>query len=301
MVAVNDQGLDFAWSKPPASVTHAAGFKYVSRYLSWLPNGKCIDHAEAQSTLANGVDIFLNWEFASTDQLGGANYGVIQAKEACRQAKALGYPAGATLFYSGDFDEAPSQAATVAAYVSAARAVTHDFGYRIGEYGGYYIVKRLFDAGLIDDGWQAYAWSGGQWDKRASLRQVQNGYPFHGYDVDRNICVGPAYSWLRPYKAVAPAPVPKPAPKPAPVPTVEDDEVKNIVFAQDGVGGPVYVGDFIQRRWLQNPTELEEAQYWVGKRGGDATVNVFDPGTLHVLGVLVGPVATTPAGPAPVK
>lgn len=304
MVAVNDQGLDFAWSHPPASLIRSLGFRYVSRYLCWLEAdtvGKVATRAEVQADLAAGVDVFLNWEWAATDQLGGANYGRIHATEAVRQAIALGYPRGATIYYSADFDEAPSQVGTVAAYNAAAKPITNAAGYRHGVYGDYYVLGRLFNAKLIDDGWQAYAWSGGQWDNRASLRQVQNGYPFRGYSVDRNICVGPAYSWLKPYKAGAPASVPKPAP----VPTVQSGD-KMLILAQDGVGGPVYVGDGVTRRWLKNPQQLSDLTFWIGEAKVPAyaggAVQVFDPGTVEdVLGVLVGLAPTQPAGPAPVK
>ena len=46
---------------------------------------------------------------------------------------------------------------------------------RTGAYGGYYVIKRAFDAGKITWGWQTYAWSGGQWDARAQFRQTSNG------------------------------------------------------------------------------------------------------------------------------
>ena len=55
---------------------------------------------------------------------------------------------------------------------------------RTGAYGGYYVIQRLFDAGKIKWGWQTYAWSGGQWDSRAQLRQVQNGIAGGQMDED---------------------------------------------------------------------------------------------------------------------
>ncbi|MFI2206441.1 hypothetical protein ACH47Z_37915 [Streptomyces sp. NPDC020192] len=33
-------------------------------------------------------------------------------------------------------------------------------------------------------GWQTYAWSGGNWDSRAQLRQVQNDITVAGHDAD---------------------------------------------------------------------------------------------------------------------
>ncbi|HEY2442032.1 MAG TPA: LysM domain-containing protein, partial [Streptosporangiaceae bacterium] len=52
-----------------------------------------------------------------------------------------------------------------------------------GAYGGYWVIKRLFEANLISFGWQTVAWSGGQRYPRAVLYQTG----FHGsYDV--NLC-----------------------------------------------------------------------------------------------------------------
>jgi hypothetical protein len=55
---------------------------------------------------------------------------------------------------------------------------------RTAAYGGFYPIKRLFDAGKIAYGWQTFAWSGGQWDPRAQLRQVRNGVTIAGADCD---------------------------------------------------------------------------------------------------------------------
>ena len=56
---------------------------------------------------------------------------------------------------------------------------------RTGAYGGYYVIQRLFNASKIKWGWQTYAWSGGQWDTRAQVRQVLNGITAAG---DANCC-----------------------------------------------------------------------------------------------------------------
>lgn len=210
-------GVDYAWARPNLDQLWSAGYRFVCRYLSWLPNGKVIGAAERDALLAKGFDIFLNWEFDARDAMGGASAGDQHGAEAVRQAKALRYPAGSTIYFSVDFDVTEAQQVTVNAYIGAARKRCHDAGYRVGTYGGYYPTKRLFDAGLIDDGWQAYAWSGGQWDPRAALRQTKNGVQIAGADCDIDQTVpGLAYYGWR--HAVSP-PVPTP---PTPLP-VEDD------------------------------------------------------------------------------
>jgi len=195
-------GIDYAWWRPSLSKIKGDGFTFVSRYLSWLPNGKVINKAEYDALINAGFTVFLNWEYAAKDALRGAAGGTKDAIEAVRQAKALGYPAGATIYFSADFDETPSQAPTVLAYSVAAAKVVRAAGYRYGTYGGYYAVKRLFDAHAIDDAWQTYAWSGGQWDSRAHLRQVLNG--IYGGQADRDVMVGTVYG------AVKKPPAPKP-------------------------------------------------------------------------------------------
>jgi hypothetical protein len=74
------------------------------------------------------------------------------------------------------------QLATIADYYLGVASVI-GLG-RTGAYGGYNTIKYLFDAGVIRWGWQTYAWSAGQWDSRAQLRQVQNGVLIGGVDSD---------------------------------------------------------------------------------------------------------------------
>lgn len=191
-------GLDYAWSHPsPLSSLKGLGYSFVSRYLSWLPNGKVITASERDQLLALGINIALNWEYDSTDQTNGAAGGTKDATEAVKQAKALGYPAGSTIYYSADFDVQLSQwNGPIKAYQQAAKAVTNAGGYRFGVYGGLNVIRWGFDSGILQDGWQTYAWSGGSWDSRATLRQVQNGITVLGADCDRDETTGgPVYFW----------------------------------------------------------------------------------------------------------
>jgi peptidoglycan hydrolase-like protein with peptidoglycan-binding domain len=208
---MTDTGLDYSFSHPDLDTAWNAGYRFVSRYLSWLPNAKVITAAEYQALLAKGFQVSLNWEYGAKDQLDGAPSGKLHAAEAVKQARALGYPAGSTIYFSADFDVTEAQQTAVNAYMLAAKAVVHAAGYRIGIYGGYYVVKRAFDSGVTDDGWQTYAWSGGQWDARAEIRQDHNGITCGGADCDHNTRVGTTYLAGRP-TAAPPAPVKTPAP-----------------------------------------------------------------------------------------
>jgi hypothetical protein len=64
------------------------------------------------------------------------------------------------------------QMATVLSYVGAVASVRG--GARCGPYGERDVIAHSFDARLCQWGWQTYAWSGGEWDPRAQLRQYQN-------------------------------------------------------------------------------------------------------------------------------
>jgi hypothetical protein len=88
------------------------------------------------------------------------------------------------IYFSVDFDATSGQQSAINAYFDGVASVIGRS--RTGAYGGYHVIRRLFDAGKIAWGWQTYAWSGGQWDSRAQLRQVLNGITVDGADCDRN-------------------------------------------------------------------------------------------------------------------
>jgi hypothetical protein len=69
-------------------------------------------------------------------------------------------------------------------------------------------VKRLFDNGKIKWAWQTYAWSYGQWDGRAQLRQIQNGIAGGQMDKDQSM-VADFGQWGH----AAPPPPPPPPPQ----------------------------------------------------------------------------------------
>lgn len=82
---------------------------------------------------------------------------------------------------------------------------------------------------------------------------------------------------------------------PKPVePALQEVNVKDVVLAREEKTAPVFIGNGITRRWVQTEEELEGLQYWVKRRGGDPTVYVFAPGSINVLGVLVGPDPNAP-------
>jgi peptidoglycan hydrolase-like protein with peptidoglycan-binding domain len=91
-------------------------------------------------------------------------------------------PASRPIYFSVDFDLQPSMYSALNSYFDGVASVIGRS--RTGAYAGYYVIKELFNNGKIAWGWQANAWSYGNWDSRAQLRQVQNGISLAGHDAD---------------------------------------------------------------------------------------------------------------------
>jgi len=176
-------GVDYAWSRPSSPQDlRAAGYTFVARYLSYDTTGKNLTAAEAQSLFSAGIDVVANWEWDATDALDGYSTGVNDATEAQALAQACGMPGDRPIYFSVDFDATPQQQSAIDSYFDGVASVIGLS--RVGAYGGYYVIQRLFDDGKIKWGWQTYAWSGGQWDSRAQLWQIQNGATVAGASCD---------------------------------------------------------------------------------------------------------------------
>jgi hypothetical protein len=176
-------GCDYSFARPSPSSLSSMGYKFVCRYLSGDPGGgKDLTASEQSSLEAGGIDIVLNWETTGTDATSGYSAGVSDATAAKSEAEGLGQPSNRPIYFSIDFDAGSGDAASINAYFQGVASVLGVA--RTGVYGGYYIVKELFDAKLVSWGWQTYAWSSGNWDSRAQLRQVQNDVDNGQLDAD---------------------------------------------------------------------------------------------------------------------
>lgn len=174
-------GLDYSFSHPAISDIKAGGYSFVCRYLSWYPE-KNLTPAEAKALISAGISIVCNWEDTANEALEGYATGVTSARQAAKLAQTCGQPDSRPIYFSVDFDATPGNQAAINDYFDGVASVIGRG--RCGAYGGYYPVQRLFDAGKIAWGWQTYAWSGGQWEPRAQLRQVQNGITVGGVECD---------------------------------------------------------------------------------------------------------------------
>lgn len=230
------QGLDYAGGVIAGADIIAAGYSFACRYLA--PGGaslpaKQLQPSEAANLTASGVGIVSNWESTGIDAEQGFSAGVGDAQAAQAQHALCGAPDDRPIYFSLDWDEDPSQDAVVDAYFQGVASVISLA--RTGVYGGYWIVKRLFDAGLVTWGWQTEAWSsdpdnlgpddsygdGSYLDPRAQVFQRNDaGYvTVGGVQCDLNLAQAADFgqwNYVAPVAPTPPAPPVPPAP-PAPV------------------------------------------------------------------------------------
>jgi len=197
-------GIDYAFNPHPSIPSmKGAGVKFACRYISTNPandtNGKNLIPSECKALLAAGLDVVVVVEEGASMMLGGHNAGVAAARHADAVVKALGMP-GIPVYFAADFDATPAQQVPINACLDgAASVIGHN---RTGLYGGFYVVKRAFDAGKCRYGWQTIAWSGGQWDHRAHIRQGLS-FSLGGASVDHDQAMFADFGqWPRPKPAV---------------------------------------------------------------------------------------------------
>jgi len=153
---------DYTSRIPPAALK-GAGVVGVSRYVS-RHGWKVVDQAEYDELRAADITVVLNFEDEATGWLGGASAGVADANFSADRAEALGYPAGAPIPSSADFDMTSTQwKGPGADYALAYQRTLRSHGYRPGVYGPYYVLGWCQQVGY-DWFWQAgmsTSWSAG--------------------------------------------------------------------------------------------------------------------------------------------
>jgi hypothetical protein len=174
-------GVDYSWARPSPPALRSAGVQFVCRYLSG-DTSKDLSIGEARELCTAGLWIVVVWESGAEQALGGYAAGAADAGQAVKLAESCGMPAGRPVFFAVDFDAAPGSQAAINDYLDGAASSIGRA--RVGIYGGYWPVSRALDAGRASWAWQTYAWSGGNWDARASIRQYLNGQTLAGASVD---------------------------------------------------------------------------------------------------------------------
>lgn len=178
-------GVDFAWGGPPSAVSlRKAHISFVGRYFSH-DFSKNIHAAEYKFLKSLGIDTIVAWETTATRARDGGLAGRSDALAAEIQRAACGMPDSQPIHFAVDFEASISEIESY--FKSIHNMISLE---RTGAYGGYEVIKRLFDAKLISSGWQTYAWSAGRWDRRARYRQYSNGHFLGGVEVDYDVDVG---------------------------------------------------------------------------------------------------------------
>lgn len=184
-------GVDYAWGRPGPVALKAAGVRFACRYLSHDTTGKNLTRSEAEILSASGISLVVVWETTAQRPLAGRAAGAQDAKDAMAQARGCGMPEDRPIYFAADWDASEAQQGLINAYLDGAASVLGRD--RVGLYGGYWPVKRAFDAGKIAYGWQTYAWSGGRWDSRAQLQQYSNDERINGVGLDFDRAVADDY------------------------------------------------------------------------------------------------------------
>jgi hypothetical protein len=184
------EGVDWAYGDISPGTLKIAGKSFVCRYLSHDPS-KNLTVAEAIRYSKAGIDLVVVWEDSGSGAAGGYSKGRSDANVALAQARALGKPHDAPIFFAVDFDAAGPE---VESYFRGVASVLGVNG--AGIYAGLDAVEYIMDRKIVGWAWQTYAWSNHKWDKRAKLRQVLislTGSPLYvggvQVDYDKSIAV----------------------------------------------------------------------------------------------------------------
>jgi Domain of unknown function (DUF1906) len=164
--ASHREGLDWAFGDISPEAMKAAGKTFVCRYLSHTTS-KNLSVAEAIKYSKANIDLVVVWEDAGAGATAGYSAGRSDANTALAQARALGKPQAAPIFFAVDFDAAGPE---VESYFRGIASVLGVNG--AGIYAGLDAVEYIMDRKIVGWAWQTYAWSNHKWDKRANLKQT---------------------------------------------------------------------------------------------------------------------------------
>jgi hypothetical protein len=177
--AVFGQGVDFAWGGPSVAALKANGKRFAVGYFSY-DLSKNWQPWQARAYRAAGIATVGVFESSQFRPLQGCAAGKQDAQTAKQQEAQVGM-AGAPVYSAVDFDTSGQEWRIRPYFVCWQQEMTPSLS---GAYGGISTIRYLFNQRLIRWGWQAYAWSAGQWDSRAQLQQYLNDVFIGGVDTD---------------------------------------------------------------------------------------------------------------------
>jgi Domain of unknown function (DUF1906) len=201
---VTSFGVDQSSRPPPsADALVQAGVRFISMYVadrakdhhvdptdpSTWP-GKCLRPAEVRAYVEAGIQVIVNWETSEDAMISGAGRGAEAARNSLTMARRCGMPADRPVYFSLDTDPTKltdGQWARVFDFLDGAAGVLGRAN--VGIYGGLLAVQKALDAKKAVWAWQTFAWSGGQWDERAHIRQFPDAF-LHAPDSKFHVNIG---------------------------------------------------------------------------------------------------------------
>jgi len=180
------KGFDYAADRPPTPALVSARAGFVLRYVSTPGNPKNLSAGEAQELHAAGIPIGLVYETTADWMLGGFSAGQLASGPARAQATALGFPPSLPIYAAADFGATTDQVAAVLAALSGWETAGN-LRNPVGVYGGLAVVQAACDRSI--PAIQTDAWSSGQWDERARIRQSGQDV-IDGVSVDVDLAPG---------------------------------------------------------------------------------------------------------------
>ena len=197
-------GIDQSSRPPPsADALVKAGVRFISMYVadrakdhhvdptdpSTWP-GKCLRPAEVRAYVEAGIQVIANWETSEDAMISDKARGAEAARNSLTMARLCGMPADRPVYFSLDTNPnvlTGDQWARVFDFLDGAAGVLGRAN--VGIYGGLAAVQKALNAGKAAWAWQTFAWSGGEWDQRAQIRQFPDASP-HAPDAKFHVTIG---------------------------------------------------------------------------------------------------------------
>lgn len=160
------------YGMPSDAELKMAGCVGACRYVSHQ-SGKNVEAWQIAHIHSLGKMVVLNFEDSATNARGGARQGSLDAAFVLGELATVKAPHGIAVPFSVDYEVHTGQAAmsVVLDYFHPIATRMRGEGFLSAAYADYDVLVALFQAGLIDVGWQTVAWSYGKRDPKAALLQ----------------------------------------------------------------------------------------------------------------------------------
>jgi hypothetical protein len=176
------EGVDFSFSQPSPLGLKKAGKIFACVYGGPGSVGKQPTLEYVQALHACGIATVALAEGAVRGALRGRGQGRDDAARALLHFAQLGMPTDRPIFFAVDWDATDVELRMIESYFAGVEEVLPLS--RIGVYGGIRTIDWALGEVIASWGFQAYAWSNGQWHPRAHIRQYRNHVPLAGGEVD---------------------------------------------------------------------------------------------------------------------